>query len=77
METALGVLRKSQGLPSGGSTSSNAAKVEKQEDLAQLEKIIDIQKGEIRKLRVQINDIENRGVSRPLSGGKLPPVSVN
>ena len=76
LETALGVMRKSQGLPVGDGVSNEADKMIKTEDLVQLEKIIDIQKGEIRKLRVQIKDIENRGLSRPPSGGKLPPVPV-
>lgn len=76
LETALGVLRKSQGLPSGNNSSGDTAKVVKEEDLLQMEKIIDIQKSEIRKLRGQINEIENRGMSRPPSGVKLPPVPV-
>lgn len=49
---------------------------QKNEELNQLEKIIDIQKGEIRKLRVQIKDFEHLSMNRPPSGGKLPPVPV-
>lgn len=49
---------------------------QKTEEMSQLEKIIDIQKGEIRKLRVQIKDLEHLSVNRPPSGGKLPPVPV-
>lgn len=49
---------------------------QKTDELSHLEKIIDIQKGEIRKLRVQIKDMEQISVNRPPSGGKLPPVPV-
>lgn len=76
LETALGVMRKSQGLQATEGTSNETEKIIKNEDLAQLEKIINIQKGEIRKLRVQIQDIESKGFSRPPSGTKLPPVPV-
>ena len=41
-----------------------------------MERMIDMQKGEIRKLRVQIKDMETVINSRPPSGSRLPPVGV-
>ena len=42
----------------------------------EMEKLIDMQKGEIRKLRVQIKEMETVINSRPPSGSRLPPVGV-
>lgn len=42
----------------------------------EMEKMIDMQKGEIRKLRIQIKDMETVINSRPPSGSRLPPVGV-
>ncbi|KXJ18311.1 cilia- and flagella-associated protein 57 [Exaiptasia diaphana] len=74
LETALGVMRKQQN--QGNIDDGTAKDNQKTEEMSQLEKIIDIQKGEIRKLRVQIKDLEQISVNRPPSGGKLPPVPV-
>lgn len=74
LETTLGVMRKQQG--NVGTEDINGRENQKTEEMGQLEKIIDIQKGEIRKLRVQIKDLEQISINRPPSGGKLPPVPV-
>ena len=42
----------------------------------EMEKMIDMQKGEIRKLRIQIKEMETVINSRPPSGQRLPPVPV-
>ena len=44
-------------------------------DSAEKDRIIDIQRSEIRKLRGQVRELELGG-SRPGSGGRLPPVSA-
>ena len=78
LEAALGVMRRTQG--SGGKgvksapTRKNASRESTSDDL---EKIISIQKNEIRKLREQIHDLETQTINRPPSGGRLPPVPVN
>lgn len=78
LEAALGVLRRSQGGGGSGGKSAPSRKNMSRESTADdLEKIISIQKNEIRKLREQIHDLENQTLSRPPSGGRLPPVPVN
>lgn len=76
LETALGVMRKQQ-----FSDLEDTGKVDNKDKLSdeniEMEKMIDMQKGEIRKLRVQIKEMENVINSRPPSGSRLPPVTVN
>ena len=77
LETAMGVMRRTQA-PGGHNLKSapprnNASQENSSEDL---EKIITIQKNEIRKLREQIQELENQTLNRPPSGGRLPPVPV-
>merc|ERR1711893_53755 len=81
LEAALGLHRKAnQGhatetLAQITSTNKNA---QLERELEEKKKVIDLQKGEIVKLRHEIRDIEASGqVSRPPSGAKLPPVGVN
>lgn len=69
-------MRKQQHQANAASDDNNGNENQKTEEMGQLEKIIDIQKGEIRKLRVQIKDLEHLSSNRPPSGGKLPPVPV-
>jgi chromosome segregation ATPase len=79
LEAALGVLRRTQGSGGGqGAKSAPSRKNTSRESTADdLEKIITIQKNEIRKLREQIHDLENQTINRPPSGGRLPPVPVS
>merc|ERR1719494_598157 len=77
LEAALQVMRKQQhaagGEPMLLRTASSPGKVS---ESSQLEKIIEIQKTEIRKLRNTIVDIERGATSRPPSGTKLPPMAA-
>lgn len=69
-------MRRSQGGLSSAVKSppnkKNSSRVNAADDL---EKIITIQKSEIRKLREQIHDLESQTIKTP-SGGRLPPVPV-
>lgn len=56
--------------------SSNKNAIVEQE-LKEKIKVIDLQRGEILKLRNEIQDLELGQVSRPPSGAKLPPVATN
>ena len=75
LETALGVMRKQQFSEvehSGNPGESRKVSGENQET----EKLLDMQKGEIRKLRCQIKELETVINSRPPSGSRLPPVQA-
>jgi predicted nucleic acid-binding Zn-ribbon protein len=79
LEAALGVMRRTQGSGGQGVKSAPPRKntTSRESTADDLEKIISIQKNEIRKLREQIHDLENLTINRPPSGGRLPPVPVN
>lgn len=78
LEAALGVMRRTQGSSGQGVKSAPTRKNASRESTSDdLEKIISIQKNEIRKLREQIHELENQTINRPPSGGRLPPVAVN
>lgn len=74
LETAIGVMRKQQF--SDSEDSGNKDNKTMSEENNEMEKMIDMQKGEIRKLRVQIKEMETVINSRPPSGSRLPPVGV-
>ena len=61
---------------SDGEDSGNTDNRISSDENNEMEKMIDMQKGEIRKLRVQISEMENVINSRPPSGSRLPPVGV-
>ncbi|CAH1775033.1 unnamed protein product [Owenia fusiformis] len=79
LEAALGLHRQSnqgeaaQTLANITSTNKNAML---EQDLQEKLKIIELQKGEIKKMRGQLREIESQMGSRPPSGGKVPPLSV-
>ena len=77
LETTLGVMRKQQAMPLEDLPGNGGGKRKLSQENEQMDKIIEMQKGEIRKLRGQIKDIETLAASRPPSGGRLPPVPVN
>lgn len=76
LETALGVMRKQQQFPEDEEIGNMENKRKLSEENVEMEKMIDMQKTEIRKLRVQIKDMETVINSRPPSGSRLPPVAV-
>ena len=73
LEAALGVMRRTQGSSSHINKSPSARKTPSED----VEKIISIQKNEIKKLREQIQELEQQTLNRPPSGGRLPPVTVS
>ena len=80
LETSLNVLRKQQHIASNSNISSQPMTGSKEKardsifDEEEARHIIDLQKHEIRKLRLQIRDLEASIAARPPSG-KLPPMS--
>jgi len=77
LETSLNVLRKQQHISSNNNQQMNGSKEKLKDSIFDEEEakhIIDLQKHEIRKLRVQIRDLEANIAARPPSG-KLPPMS--
>ena len=76
LETALGVMRKQQQFSDGEDSKNGDNQVKVSAENMEMEKMIDMQKGEIRKLRIQIKDMETVINSRPPSGQRLPPVPV-
>ena len=78
LEAALGVMRRTQ-VSGGQSVKSAPPRKNTSRETASddLERIISIQKNEIKKLREQIHEIEHMTLNRPPSGGRLPPVPVN
>lgn len=77
LETALGVMRKQQQFPEDEDPGNSESKRNMSDENLEMEKMIDMQKVEIRKLRVQIKDMETVINSRPPSGSRLPPMTVN
>lgn len=77
LETALGVMRKQQQFPEDEDPGNSENKRKMSDENLEMEKMIDMQKVEIRKLRVQIKDMETVINSRPPSGSRLPPMTVN
>lgn len=69
-------MRKQQQFPEDEEIGNMENKRKLSEENVEMEKMIDMQKTEIRKLRVQIKDMETVINSRPLSGSRLPPVAV-
>jgi DNA repair exonuclease SbcCD ATPase subunit len=74
LEVTLKVSQKG-GSPIGVGAERFGASAVELTDSAEKERIIDIQRAEIRKLRSQVQEYESR-VSRPGSGGRLPPVTA-
>eukprot|EP00795_Rhopilema_esculentum_P004667 gene4667-20951_t len=77
LETSLNVLRKQQHVTGIGLQQTNGVKEKLKDSIFDEEEarhIIDLQKHEIRKLRLQIRDLEANLAARPPSG-KLPPMS--
>lgn len=70
-------MRKQQQFPEDEDPGNPENKRNMSEENTEMEKMIDIQKLEIRKLRVQIKDMESVINSRPPSGSRLPPMTVN
>ena len=68
LEASLKMLRKHQNVLTT-STNANIAAPE-----VEAQKLIELQKQEIRKLRSQIIDLETKITDRPLSGSRLPPL---
>ena len=78
LEAALGLHRKSN----QANAAETKAKLASTNKNAQLEreleeklKVINLQQQEIMRVKTQLQDIENGQVSRPPSGGRLPPVA--
>ena len=76
LETVLGVMRKQQQSSDVEKSGNTDNKDNLSDENVEMEKMIDMQKGEIRKLRVQIKEMETIINSRPPSGSRLPPVGV-
>ncbi|XP_078485320.1 cilia- and flagella-associated protein 57 [Ciona intestinalis] len=81
LETSLGLNRSKAGkggkrieTAATGSDTSGGRSVLRQNIEEEGPRIIEMQKGEIRKLRNQIMDLEEQLTHRPPSGGKLPPM---
>ena len=77
LETSLNVLRKQHHVGNITNQQMNGLKEKAKEtifDEGEARQIIDLQKHEIRKLRLQIRDLEANIAARPPSG-KLPPMS--
>jgi hypothetical protein len=80
LEAALSHLRKNTGQNASeavaqiASTNKNAIL---ERELKEKVKVIDLQQGEIVKLRNEIQTLEAGQISRPPSGGRLPPVAAN
>lgn len=69
-------MRKQQQFPEDEDLGNSDNKRKMSDENLEMEKMIDMQKVEIRKLRVQIKDMESVINSRPPSGSRLPPVPV-
>ena len=69
-------MRKQQQFPEEEELGTTDNKFKISDDNFEMERMIDMQKVEIRKLRVQIRDMETVINSRPPSGSRLPPVAV-
>ncbi|XP_006813560.1 cilia- and flagella-associated protein 57-like [Saccoglossus kowalevskii] len=81
LEAALGISRKNKNQPLPDQTASalvmsSAQSSRDQEASMETAKIIDMQKGEIKKLRRQMYELELMAQERPPSGTRLPPMSV-
>ncbi|XP_074640882.1 cilia- and flagella-associated protein 57-like [Tubulanus polymorphus] len=82
LEAALGLHRKNKSnvseaaatLAAVTSTNKNAM-IEK--DLEENIKVIDLQKGELKRLRTQVREMEMQLSNRPPSGARLPPMTVS
>ena len=81
LEAALGVNKKNKNLSDSendlemnGEMMTFTSREGKTEENV---RIIEMQKGEIRKLRGQLQEAEHFMVQRPSSGSKLPPVLAN
>ncbi len=80
LETALGISKKNAATTTDAIVQAlhvhqgNHLIEEKQ---SELQKIIEYQKQEIKRLRERIEDMETRVNSRPQSSNQLPPLTVN
>ena len=80
LETSMNVIRKQQQHQQqnvvGRVSPSTIDLTDKnnQKDIAELNKLIDLQKQEMRRLRAQIVDVEAKFQERPHSGNRLPPL---
>ncbi|XP_013398082.1 cilia- and flagella-associated protein 57 [Lingula anatina] len=77
LEAALGLHRKNAAAEATATLQAVASQNKNamlEKDLEESKRIVDMQKNEIKRLRLSIYELEN--VARPPSGGKLPPVIV-
>ena len=76
LEAALGINKKNKNLEQQAESafSMNASLSSREGKHDENVRIIDMQRGEIRKLRTQLMEAEQMAVQRPPSGGRLPPV---
>ena len=77
LETSMNVLRKKHHVTNANMQQTNGAREKTKDsifDEQEARHIIDLQKHEIRKLRLLIKDLEANLAARPPSG-KLPPMS--
>ena len=79
LEAALGLHRKanqdsaSKTLQQIMSSNKNA---QMEQELVERSKVVELQQNEIMRLRNQMTDLEGGQLSRPPSGGRLPPMTV-
>ena len=84
LETSMNTIRKQQQLNGGGGASSasivesraggSANSIGRKNETADTNKMIDLQKQEMRRLRAHIVDLESKISERPHSGNRLPPL---
>ena len=78
LEASINVMRKQQnaGTISATSLLERRDSGDESNKTTELNKMIDLQKTEMRRLRAQIVDMESKIAERPSSGGRLPPLPV-
>lgn len=77
LEAALGLHRKNNqvsAMTTLAQLSSTTKNAWMETELAEQKKVVELQQSEIYKLRGEISDIERSSLSRPSTGGRLPPV---
>lgn len=76
LEASLSVIKKQQSVPGMPDTHAQNGSDDSEHGFNALEaqKLIDLQKQEMRRLRAQIVDLETKVAERPTSGNRLPPL---
>jgi len=76
LEASLSVIKKQQSVPGMPDTHAQNGTDDSEHGFNALEaqKLIDLQKQEMRRLRAQIVDLETKVAERPTSGNRLPPL---